>query len=309
MSEASSITICSSSSHGGNGNGKGIGNEVFAVPRYWGSPLEGQEDLGSALEKYLKGMPRVASLSLIREPLLMSFARKSGIAFITEDALEYIRQVMKKIIVAAVEAAAATDETVLTLQLATRVCEKIGLPVLGAETIQYLSESDVLGDLARYQRDSVDAIQLNFWKLFKKEVLATWKCNQELSYSLVVVRRLVDTGRANVKDPTVASTVGFICHKLDGNTFRYMMSFLITGESSNKSYVGRKLMYEDINDNWSANFEERIGTWIIVAYMFNGLNVCLWQYKRQLLFRGDVSFYSPCIFNHLCRRGRSIGWC
>ena len=57
----------------------------------------------------------------------------------------------------------------------------------------------------------------------------------------------------------MANTVGFICHKLDDDTFRYMMGFLLEGNIST-DVKGRKLMFEDIDDNWSNINYDTIGT-------------------------------------------------
>ena len=88
------------------------------------------------------------------------------------------------------------------------------------------------------------------------------------------MRRLTDTGRASMKDPQVASTVGFICYMLDDNTFRYMMSFLLTSDKSKTTDDCEKVMFDDIDDNWSTDFEDKIG-----KFMF----------QKDFLFR----LYSP----------------
>jgi len=248
----------SSSSSNSKASSKLVPSGEFEVPRYWGSPLEGCDDLSTALDEFIGNEPRFTSLSLIREPFLMAICRKNGIALIKEDCLEYLRQVIKNFVETAVTTCSNADE--LTAETAVMTCEKMGLPVLGATTFQYLPAVDLFNDLGVAKESSTDNIHAKFWNGFRTNVLAPWREVKELSYSLALMRRLVDTDRASLKDPTVASTVGFICHILDDDTFRYMMSFLLTRDaSSNESCgVGKKLMLEDIEDTWNTNFEDTL---------------------------------------------------
>jgi hypothetical protein len=203
---------------------------------------------------------------LIQEPFLISLCRKNGIAFIREEGIDFLRHLIQKmlnIFIAAVpEVTGGGPSAVVNDTVAAAVCEHIGLPIVGTATLSYYKEVDDMDFLQNALKTSVDAVQGSVWGLFIAEVTAPIRQKYELASSFVLMRRLVETDRASVRDPTVACTAAFICHKLDDNTFRYMMSFLLTKDQDSSSpdwEISTELFDDDISDTWNNCFSSSVG--------------------------------------------------
>ena len=232
------------------------------IPKNWGSILEGESDFGKALGD----SSRFISLSMIQEPFLISLCRKNGIAFIREESIDYLRQLIQKMLTlfisAVPEVTGGDPSAVLNDTVAAAVCEHFGLPIVGAATLSYYKEEDDMEFIQNALKTGVDAAQGNVWGLFIAEVTASFRQNRELASSLALMRRLVETDRASVRDPTVASTAAFICYKLDDNTFRYMMSFLLTKDQDSSKMdrnISTELFDDDISDNWNTDLFPTLG--------------------------------------------------
>ena len=120
-------------------------------------------------------------------------------------------------------------------------------------------------------KNSVSAVQKRMWDLFITSALAAQRQHQKLAYSLVFMRRLIDTDRACVQDPSVGTTIGFICHLLDDNTFRYMMKFLLAKDEDASSLTKRiknvVWFNSDISDSWNTSFPDTIGMYSTMTPM------------------------------------------
>jgi hypothetical protein len=186
----------------------------------------------------------------------MALCRKNDVAFIREESIDYMRdliQTMASKFIAAIPEVTSDPSAVLDDKVAADVCEHLGLPIAGAAILPYFTEVDDMECLRDRLKNSADTVFSVVWALVGAEMLASARKQQELAFSLVLLRRLVETDRASVADPTVASTVGFICHKLDLNTFRHMMSFLLTKDEASAGR-GKELFDDDIEDSWHDPF-------------------------------------------------------
>jgi hypothetical protein len=223
------------------------------IPKNWGSVVEGESDFRKIVNDT---SPRMFSLSFLQEPYLMALCRKNDVAFIREESIDYMRdliQILASRFIAAIPEVTSAPSAVLDEKVAAAVCEHLGLPIAGAAILPYFTEVDDMECLRDRLKNSADAVFSVVWALVGAEMLASARKQQELAFSLVLMRRLVETDRANVADLTVASTAGFICHKLDLNTFRYMMSFLLTKDEASAK-TGKELFDDDIDDSWNESF-------------------------------------------------------
>lgn len=231
----------------------------------------------------MKPGSRLVSVAMLLEPYFMNLCRKNGAIFIREEGTNFMRQIIQSFVHTAIakaapRAAANNSNHVVDARLAASVCSEIGLPFFGADNLSFILDEIVpqqneLSLLQASQRSDPQLKAKQAWHLFSSALRLPLRRHIELANSLCLVRRLIDTERASVANPSEANTVAFLCCKLDENTFRHTMSFLLARGSHSEETTGprKKLMWDDgdISDNWdSCVCREHIGRFVCACTIY-----------------------------------------
>ena len=242
-------------------------SSLVQIPLYWGSALEGTNDPRASFDSILEQGPRQASVALMCEPYIMQLFRRAGASGVSREAVDGAKKILVEMIAKTCSSIPHKEDTPAKGKDKRSVndpdigpddvkvaCRSWGFHMHGAQAIHNHTcpRTDLLSVVSnKYKEETKE------WDVFGYALNNLNKLPLRNVYSLLEVKKLVDTGRATVANVETPSVVAQACTSLDSYVFRYLVSFLVENPRAT-TYTKKYELFtdnDDIADNWDDDID------------------------------------------------------
>jgi ankyrin repeat protein len=235
------------------------------IPLYWGSVLEGASDPKSTYEQAVSSTKRVMSLSMFCEPYVMQLFHRAGAVKVSRDAVAEAKKILVEMIAKTCSSLKVDSVPQKGKKKAGKnadigrediqaACYSWGFHMFGAKAIHAASCPYINCNTSINEKFKEETKE---WDVFCHALSAIGKMQVENVYTLLEMKKLTDTGRADVADVSNPSVIARACTTLDSYVFRYLLSFVASNPRKTKFMKSNELFsdYDDIADNWDSDVD------------------------------------------------------